>query len=299
MGCKTIKNIRFYAVFLIFAQNYAPMRLIIDAGSTKMGWILMDVQEVKAHFVTKGFNPNYSPMQDLVEICSGASLPNDNIHSIHYYGTGCGNDQNCQAIKEVFQNQFPDAEIHVTHDLMAACHAVLGHEKGIACILGTGSNSCLYDGESIIEKAVSLGYLVGDEGSGMHIGREVVRAYFYGFMPEDLCQKFEETYHLELKDFIDKVYHQPLPSRYLATFAKFAGEHQSNPFIKELVKGCFKSFIEAFVLRYDASRSLKVSFIGSVAYHFQDILKESLAEYGLTLGEVMQTPAEGLIKYYQ
>ena len=275
------------------------MRLIIDAGSTKMGWILMDVQEVKAHFVTKGFNPNYSPMQDLVEICSGASLPNDNIHSIHYYGTGCGNDQNCQAIKEVFQNQFPDAEIHVTHDLMAACHAVLGHEKGIACILGTGSNSCLYDGESIIEKAVSLGYLVGDEGSGMHIGREVVRAYFYGFMPEDLCQKFEETYHLELKDFIDKVYHQPLPSRYLATFAKFAGEHQSNPFIKELVKGCFKSFIEAFVLRYDASRSLKVSFIGSVAYHFQDILKESLAEYGLTLGEVMQTPAEGLIKYYQ
>ena len=133
----------------------------------------------------------------------------------------------------------------------------------------------------------------------MHIGREVVRAYFYGFMPEDLRQKFEETYHLELKDFIDKVYHQPLPSRYLATFAKFAGEHQSNPFIKELVKGCFKAFIEAFVLRYDASQSLKVSFVGSVAFHFQDILKESFAEYGLTLGKVMQAPAEGLIKYYQ
>ena len=199
----------------------------------------------------------------------------------------------------VAANRTADAEIHVTHDLMAACHAALGHEKGIACILGTGSNSCLYDGEDIVDKAVSLGYLVGDEGSGMHIGREVVRAYFYGFMPEDLRQKFEETYHLELKDFIDKVYHQPLPSRYLATFAKFAGEHQSNPFIKELVKGCFKSFIEAFVLRYDASQSLKVSFVGSVAYHFQEILKESLAEYGLTLGEVMQTPAEGLIKYYQ
>ncbi len=275
------------------------MRLIIDAGSTKMGWILMDGPEVKAHFATKGFNPNYSPMQNLVETCRGASLPNDNIHSIHYYGTGCGNDQNCQNIKEVFQNRFPDADIHVTHDMMAACHAVLGHDRGIACILGTGSNSCLYDGESIIEKAVSLGYLVGDEGSGMHIGREVVRTYFYGFMPEDLRQKFEETYHLELKDFIDKVYHQPLPSRYLATFAKFAGEHQSNPFIKELVKGCFKSFIEAFVLRYDASQSLKVSFVGSVAYHFQEILKESLAEYGFTLGEVMQTPAEGLIKYYQ
>ena len=274
------------------------MRLIIDAGSTKMGWILMDGPEVKAHFVTKGFNPNYSPVQDLIETCRGASLPNE-IQSIHYYGTGCGNEQNCQIIKEVFQARFPHAEIHVTHDLMAACHAVLGHEKGIACILGTGSNSCLYDGKSIVEKAVSLGYLIGDEGSGMHIGREVVRAYFYGFMPEDLRQKFEETYHLELKDFIDKVYHQPQPSRYLATFAKFAGEHQSNPFIKELVKGCFKAFIEAFVLRFEHSKTMKVSFVGSVAFHFQNLLKESLLEYGFAMGEVMPSPAEGLIRYYR
>ena len=274
------------------------MRLIIDAGSTKMGWILMDGPEAKAHFVTKGFNPNYSPVQDLVETCHGASLPNE-IQSIYYYGTGCGNEQNCQIIKEVFQARFPHAEIHVTHDLMAACHAVLGHEKGIACILGTGSNSCLYDGKDIIEKAVSLGYLVGDEGSGKHIGSEVVRAYFYGFMPEDLRQKFEETYHLELKDFIDKVYHQPQPSRYLATFAKFAGEHQSNPFIKELVKGCFKAFIEAFLLRFENRKTMKVSFVGSVAFHFQNLFRESLAEYGLAMGEVMPSPAEGLIRYYR
>ena len=274
------------------------MRLIIDAGSTKMGWILMDGPEAKAHFVTKGFNPNYSPVQDLVETCHGASLPNE-IQSIYYYGTGCGNEQNCQIIKEVFQNHFPHAHIHVTHDLMAACHAVLGHEKGIACILGTGSNSCLYDGKDILGKAVSLGYLVGDEGSGMHIGREVVRAYFYGFMPEDLRQNFDETFHLELKDFIDKVYHQPQPSRYLATFAKFAGEHQSNPFIKELVKGCFKAFIEAFVLRFEGTKTMKVSFVGSVAFHFQNLLKESLLEYGFAMGEVMPSPAEGLIRYYQ
>ena len=274
------------------------MRLIIDAGSTKMGWILMEGHEVKAHFVTKGFNPNYSPIQDLVETCHGASLPNG-IQSIHYYGTGCGNEQNCNVIKEVFQKQFPNAEIHVTHDMMAACHAVLGHEKGIACILGTGSNSCLYDGENITEKAVSLGYMVGDEGSGMHIGREVVRAYFYGFMPEDLRQQFDAEYHLELKDFIQNLYHGGQPSKYLATFAKFAGGHQTNPFIKQLVKGCFKTFVEAFVLRYSECKSLKISIIGSVAYHFKDILKETLADYGLTLGEVMPSPAEGLIRYYQ
>ena len=274
------------------------MRLIIDAGSTKMGWILMEGHEVKAHFVTKGFNPNYSDRQCLVETCRGASLPNE-IQSIYYYGTGCGNEQNCQTIKEVFQSRFPHADIHVTHDLMAACHAALGHESGIACILGTGSNSCVYDGNEITERAVSLGYLLGDEGSGKHIGSEVVRAYFYGFMPEDLRLQFDAAYHLELKDFIGHVYHEGQPSRYLATFARFAGEHQSHPFIRDLVKGCFKAFIEAFVLRFEGAKTMKVSFVGSVAFHFQNLLRESLAEYGLVLGEVMPSPAEGLIRYYQ
>ena len=277
------------------------MKLIIDSGSTKMGWILLDGQEVKAHFVTKGFNPNYSDIQaleTLVETCHGASLPKD-IHSIHYYGTGCGNEQNCQLIKDVFQRHFPQAGITVTHDLMAACHALLGHGKGIACILGTGSNSCVYDGENIVERAVSLGYLVGDEGSGMHIGREVVRSYFYGFMPDDLRQAFENQYHLELKVFIDRLYHGDQPSRYLATYARFAGEYQLHPFIRDLVKGCFKTFIEAFVLRFENANMMKVGFVGSVAFHFQNILRESLVSYGLALAEVMSSPAEGLIRYYQ
>lgn len=277
------------------------MKLIIDSGSTKMGWILLDGQEVKAHFVTEGFNPNYSDIQHFeshVEAHRGTFLPKD-IHSIHYYGTGCGNDQNCQIVKEVFQHHFPNAEIHVTHDLMAACHAVLGHEKGIACILGTGSNSCVYDGENITERAVSLGYLVGDEGSGMHIGREVVKAYYYGSMPEDLRQRFQDTYHLELPVFIQKLYHNEQPSKYLASFARFAGENQVHPFLHKLVKRCFEAFIEAFILRYAGCKYLEIGFIGSIAWHFQGTLKECLSEYGLKLCEVMQAPAEGLIKYYQ
>ena len=304
MGCKSIKNIRFIAVFLIFAENNLLMRLIIDAGSTKMEWILMERETVKNRFVTVGFNPNYSDRQDFENILSSVETQNfaslqQNIHSIHYYGTGCGSEQNCLLIKEIFQHHFPMAEIHVTHDLMAACHALLGYEKGVACILGTGSNSCLYDGENMVEKAVSLGYMVGDEGSGMHIGREVVRAYFYGFMPEELRQQFDAVYHLELKDFIQRLYHEDQPSKYLASFTKFAGENQSHPYIQALVKSCFKAFVEAFVLRYEGCQSLKISFIGSVAFHFQDLLKESLADYGLTMGVVIQAPAEGLIKYYQ
>lgn len=291
------------------------MKWIIDGGSTKMEWILLDGEAVKDRFTTEGFNPNYSDCQDLenilylVETRFIASPNHDesfsrrdesaSLQAIHYYGTGCGSEQNCQLVKAVFQNYFPHAEIHVTHDLMAACHAVLGHDKGIACILGTGSNSCVYDGEKIVNRAVSLGYLLGDEGGGMHIGREVVRAYYYGFIPEDLRQEFEATHHLELKDFINRLYHEEQPSKYLASFARFAGENQTHPYIRGLVKGCFKAFIEAFVLRYSDCKSLKISFIGSVAFHFKDILEESLLEYGLTMGTVMSTPAEGLVRYHQ
>ena len=288
------------------------MRLIIDAGSTKTEWIVLDGKTVKTRFTTEGFNPNYSDIQSLerlVETRLIASPDNEipfsrrdksaSLQEIHYYGTGCGSEQNCQLITEVFHNRFPEAEIHVTHDLMAACHAVLGHERGIACILGTGSNACVYDGRDIVERAVSLGYLVGDEGSGMHIGRAVVRAYFYGFMPEDLRQKFEASYPLELKDFIQQLYHTPQPSRYLASFAQFAGEIQTHPFIHALVKDCFKAFVEAFICRFADCRTMKVSFVGSVAYHFRDLLRESLDDFGLTMGEVMQAPAEGLIRYYQ
>ena len=294
------------------------MQLIIDAGSTKTDWMLLDGKTVKNRFQTDGFNPNYSDRKDLENILSLVETrfiasPNNEImssrrdklaslpqfQSIHYYGTGCGNEQNCQLIKEVFQSRFPKAKITVTHDLMAACHALFGHGKGIACILGTGSNSCVYDGENITERAVSLGYLVGDEGSGMHIGREVVKAYFYGFMPDNLRQQFDEAFHLELKDFIQQLSHGEQPSKYLASFAKFAGEHQDKPFMQDLIQGCFNDFIKAFVLRFKDSKALKISFVGSIAYHFQDLLKACLENKGLTLGTIMASPAEGLIAYYQ
>ena len=198
----------------------------------------------------------------------------------------------------MFQRHFPDAEITVTHDLMAACHALLGHQQGIACILGTGSNACVYDGNNISARAVSLGYLVGDEGSGMHIGREVVKSYFYGFMPEAMKKEFDAAYHLDLKGFVDKLYHESQPSRYLASFARFAGEHLDEPFIRALVRQCFDAFVKAFVMRFDESRTMKISFVGSVAFHFREVLKESLDGFGLQIGEVMASPSDGLVRYY-
>ena len=284
-------------------DNILTMELILDVGSTKTEWIILDENAVFQRFTTDGFNPNCTERQCLVSIVESAKtqylapLPKE-IQSIHYYGAGCGYEPNCRLIREVFQHNFPNAEIDVTHDLMAACHAILGYEKGIACVLGTGSNACVYDGENIVERAVSLGYLVGDEGSGMHIGREVVKTYFYGFMPVDLRDVFTATYHLELDEFLNNVYHKGRPSKYLASFARFADEHQTHPYIQELVKGCFRACIEAFVLHFGNCKTMKVCFIGSVAMRFKDLLKDCLSEYGLMMGEVMQTPAEGLIRYY-
>lgn len=277
------------------------MRLIVDAGSTKMEWILLDGERIAEHFTTSGYNPNYNDPIIFIDILY-KELRQDFpvVDAVYYYGSGCGSDANREDVAQLLRVRFEEAnEVIVTHDLMAACHAVLGHEKGITCILGTGSNSCVYDGERIIGRTASLGYLVGDEGSGMHIGKEVVRAYFYGFMPEDLRRQFADAFHLEQKDFIQQLYHNEQPSKYLASFAKFAGEHQNEPFIHDLVQGCFEAFVKVFVSRFVDCKTLRICFVGSVAYHFQGILKECLEMHGLTMGAVMQSPAEGLIRYHQ
>lgn len=276
------------------------MILIIDAGSTKMEWALVEGNETKARFTTEGFNPNYSDPNRLTEMLDHqlpAIVPT-NLQSVYYYGTGCGAEKNCDMVADAFRQRFAEAEIHVTHDMMAAAHAALGKEKGIACILGTGANSCVYDGEKIVERAVSLGYMVGDEGSGGHIGREIVKSYFYGFMPEELRQQFGEKYQLSMDAFVARLYHMEQPNRYLASFAPFAGEHQHHPFINDLIHRCFDAFIQAFICRYNDYKTLKVSFVGSVAYHFCDILKSCLKAKNITMGEVLQNPMEGLIKYH-
>ena len=276
------------------------MYLIADGGSTKTEWILIEGQQVVLRFLTKGFNPNYTDWETITVIISSEFPPDcpDDVEKINYYGSGCGNEKNCQLVSAALQQRFPTAEIHVAHDLMAAAHGLLGHEKGIACILGTGANSCLYDGKNIVNQAVSLGYLVGDEGSGTHIGKTMLRSYFYGFMPADLRQEFEAYYQLTHKDFIDKLYHFPQPNMYLADFCKFAGEHQNHPYIRKICSDCFNDFIRIFIERYDVCKELKVSFVGSVAYHFQPIMKTCIEEKGLHLGKIIQSPADGLIDYY-
>lgn len=276
-------------------------KLIIDAGSTKMDWALLDGKKVINRFTTGGFNPNYADYIKFIDVLYGEIKEEDlpAVDAVYYYGSGCGSETVQNEMRQYLKVRFEEAnEVVVTHDLMGAAHALLGHEKGIACILGTGANSCLYDGEAIIDRAVSLGYLIGDEGGGCYIGRKLVRAYFYDLMPLELKLSFEETYQLGISDLINNVYHKPGASRYLADFVKFAGDHIDHPFIQELVKACFRDFIQAFVLRYKDCHDLRVSFVGSVAFYFQTLLYEVLVSEGLTMGKVIQSPMDGLIQMY-
>lgn len=272
--------------------------LLIDAGSTKMDWALLENGIVTKRFATKGFNPNYAEKQQFINILSEVDLPKMEVEKVFYYGSGCLKVENAQMVGLMLQQYFPNSVPTVTNDMMGAAHALLGHNKGIACILGTGANSCLYDGNVITNRAVSLGYLVGDEGSGCYIGKKLVRAYFYNLFPIQLKLEFEDIYNLNINDFIDNVYHKPEASKYLANFTKFAGEHQEDPFIQQLVNSCFRDFIEVFVLRYSNYHSLPIGFVGSVAYHFQGLLKKCLEAEGLSVGQIIQSPLEGLISYH-
>ena len=266
------------------------MRLIADAGSTKITWVLQVQGQEKLRCETPRFNPNYPELSVLENMVSRLPDIPAGVETVEYYGTGYGAEANRKNIEKVLRHHFPQARIEVDTDIMGAARALFGNQPGIACILGTGANSCLYDGHAIVNQAVSLGYLVGDEGSGCYIGRKLARSYFYGFMPEDLRASFQQEYSLDLPGFINQVYHQPEASKYLAGFTCFAGLHQSHPFIQQLVSTCFDEFVEAFILRYEPCHLLPVGFVGSVAWHFQDLLRNVMEGHSLRLETVLKSP---------
>ena len=277
------------------------MKLIIDCGSTKADWVILNGEEVVLKFQTEGFNPNYTDKNTILSIIldnTSYKTYIQEITKIYFYGTGCGNQDNCSLIENVFKSIFLNANIIVTHDLMAACHALFGNKEGIACILGTGSHSCRYDGNDIIDKAVSLGYIIGDEGSGNHIGKQLLRDYFYKKMPDVLSEKFENEYDINIISVIDNIYHKNQVSKYLASLSRFAYENKEHDYMKAICSKCFDEFIEYFILKYETSKDLEIGFVGSIAYYFQDLLCERLENHKLRLGKIIKNPIEGLIEYH-
>lgn len=278
------------------------MTLICDCGATKAEWVVLDGNNVAQRFITNGFNPNFTDNATMNGIIDEAknSIDNQDVNEIFFYGSGCGGDANQVRVKMIFNKVFPNSKSEIYPDTLAACHALFGRNAGVACILGTGSNACFYDGEIITKSVASLGFMIGDEGSGCHIGKRIVHDYFLGLMPDDLRKKFDEKYHLDRESFLKKVYQGEQPSKYLAEFSKFASENIDNQYIKSLVYNCFEEFISSFRLEQSGmEKSQTVAFVGSIAYAFQEILTQVLDNHHIKCEKVMKNPMDGLIEYYQ
>ncbi len=274
------------------------MILIVDCGSTKAEWVAFEGGEVQTRFVTEGFNPNFcgeSVISAIIEK-SLERVDKQMLGSVRFYGSGCGSVANQDKVKNIFKRFLTDAEVEVYPDTLASCHALFGKSAGIACILGTGSNVCQYDGEKITKSAVSLGFMIGDEGSGCHIGKRLVHDFFLGLMPEDMRKRFAGKYNLDRESFLKRVYQGEQPSKYLAEFTSFASENIDNEYVVNVLTYSFNEFIRIYLTPY-IQKGIPIGFVGSVAYHFQSILKQCLFAKGIKCEKIVKSPIEEMLDF--
>ncbi|MCH8902331.1 MAG: hypothetical protein IIA45_00205 [Bacteroidetes bacterium] len=277
------------------------MHLIADSGSTTTTWSITSADN-NGIYKTTGINPFFltqNEISDLLKKELASQIDTDSITKIFFYGAGCSSEKRCevvrQGIKEVFKNT---EEITVDHDLLGAARALCQHEAGIATILGTGSNSCYYDGKEVIENVPALGFIMGDEGSGAYMGKKLIRAHIYKELPTELSERFDLKYKLDKNEILDTVYKQPHPNRFLASFSRFLSENIEHKFISELVYECFNEFIISQVLKYDLATSLKMNSVGSIAFTFSGILEQAVRDNGIEMGIIVQDPIQKLIEFH-
>jgi glucosamine kinase len=278
--------------------------LIADSGSTKTDWRFIDQMGRIHQFSGQGLNPYFMEKEQMIEILDKELLPllapmigKDSFRG-YFYGAGCGSNANCERVTFALLSVFPEAEIQVYSDLLAAAHGLCGHSEGIAAILGTGMNSCLYDGKQIIEQLPSLGYVLGDEGSGAYIGKHLLADYLNRDMPSEMSKRFESRFSLSKDQILHAVYKESNPNRFLASFSKFIYQNISDTYCVELVAQGFRRFLDLHICRYEASSRLPVHCTGSVAFWYSNILRRVVEEKGLVLGRVLETPIAGLTLYY-
>lgn len=275
--------------------------LIIDSGSTKADWVYPQ-KEGSHFFQTEGINPLFQTTDQMVRIILDiADIQHlaENTDKIFFYGTSCSNEERVERVTAAFKQIFPTSEIFVTHDLMAAAHATCGNDEGVVGILGTGSSAGIYDGTSIRRVNRSLGYVLGDEGSGAFFGKQILTDYLYNQLDVTLQKDFQIDYpEINVDYVIDRIYRQANPNRFLASFMKFIGKHKGHEFIRNMLMEGFKKFITIHVLENSDKVRDKIHFVGSVAYFFQEELEEVLDEMGLKKGKIIQRPIDGLVNYH-
>lgn len=278
------------------------MILIADSGATKAQWAVIEDEKPLHVYETPGFNPYFADAEFIENVVEKDLVPfvfKDNITEIFLYGAGCSTVAKCSVVEEALKKVFPGAHVEVSHDLLGAARSLFGREEGIVAILGTGSNSCLYDGREIIENVPSLGYLFGDEGSGAHMGKQFLNDYLRGHLPEELKKKFEGTFTFDLESILDSVYNRPRPNRFLAAFAGFLGDNKEVPYAGELIRNSFRSFFQEQISEYSRYQEVPMGVVGSIGFHFQDMLREIASEYAVKLEKIAKSPIEGLADFHR
>ncbi|MBP5777632.1 MAG: ATPase [Prevotella sp.] len=280
--------------------------LIADSGSTKTDWALLSpAMYGKPASITRiasqGINPVHQSDNEIRQILLSELLPHlsiENVSRVYFYGSGVRPEKEA-SMAQVLREALSCAEVVEAHsDLLGAARALCGHNYGIASILGTGANACLYDGNKIVEKATALGYILGDEGSGAVLGKRFLHDLYCGLLSKDIKEAFEKEMKLSLPQIIERVYRQPLANRFLASLSTFIHEHIDNPGVEAIVKRNFEDFLDVHVKPF-GREYLPLSFVGSIAHHFADQLTEVVEAEDYTMGTVLQNPIEGLITYHQ
>jgi glucosamine kinase len=274
--------------------------LIADSGSTKCEWCFIQNGKKKT-IVTTGISPYFLSAEQILSLLQKELLPklkNLQPETIHYYGTGLSDPENAKLLKRILKTIFPKAKINLASDLIAAARALCGSNKGIVCILGTGSNSCYYDGKKIVKNSPGLGYVLGDEGSGAYLGKKVIQYYLYKTFDEDLEMRFNEKYRLKKEDILDNVYKKPYPNRYLANFTHFLSENRGHYMIENILEDGINDFFFTHLNKYSQSWVTPINFTGSVAFTFKDVIKEICNSYQLEVGKIVKAPMSELVKYH-
>ena len=277
------------------------MILLADSGSTKTDWGLVENGKLVKRLRTSGMNPFQMSEEAITEEIKThlvPELPGTVLDEVHFYGAGCTKEKQPIVERALRANLTINGECEVASDMLGAARGICGHKPGIACILGTGSNSCSYDGRNLVKNVSPLGFILGDEGSGAALGKLLVGDVLKNQMPEAITKRFFEKYKLTSAEIIDRVYRQPKPNTFLASFVPFLEENIDEPKIYNLVKESFRSFLRRNVMQYDGWQTLPIGFNGSIAKIYKKPLLEALEEEGMHLGRIIQAPMEAMVEYH-
>ncbi|MGG6231733.1 N-acetylglucosamine kinase [Tenacibaculum sp. SDUM215027] len=279
------------------------MILIADGGSTKADWIALDNTKKEVfRTTTLGLNPSVLTKQQMLSTINHAYdllKVQDDTLQVHFYGAGCGSAKTAKNLQNVLKSVFKKAEVFVSEDTLAAVYASTGNKPGIVCILGTGSNSCYYNGKSMTTTAPSLGYTVMDEASGNYFGRQLLRDFYYKKMPKRIASAFKTSFDLDIDIVKMNLYRKPYPNMYLASFAKFMLEYKDDKYIRRMIKKGVQEFFKYRILPFEKDSQTPIYFIGSIAYYFKDILEKVASKNKLSVTDVIQRPIDNLVDFHR